>query len=363
MIPSIDFTAFALSLVFLFVLFLTKMLFFSTKKNPSIAFSRTAQLSISTWRTRLVHYPNRLHFLGFAFLLFAFIDPHVLIPFEESSNGGSSSTVPTEGIAIYLVLDQSGSMSQPAERGSKQTKISLLKNVTKDFILKHPSDLIGIVSFARIPQVLVPLTLDQNTLIDELNRLQVVKNEEEDGTGIGYAIYKTARLIAATKYFAEGLEKGKKVPYTIKNAVMIVVTDGFQDPNRLDQGNRLRTIELEEASAYAASQGIRLYVINVDASFSSPQFAPHRRQLEAITRSTGGEFDLATDAGELEKFYAKIDRLEKGMIQREVSPSTSKTDNNASFSRFSFYPFFLAIGLIAVLSALCLETFVIKTIP
>lgn len=338
-------------------------------QHPSLGFSRLSDLKLSSWRSRLAAYPNKLHAAALFSFMIAFIDPHLLFlkePFSHTQNQPLRE-LPTEGIAIYLALDQSGSMSESVNTtGSEgQTvlvpKIDLLKQVTKEFILENSSDLIGLVSFARVPKILVPLTLDQDALIKQLDKIQVVKDPQNDGTAMGYAIFKTANLIAATKHFMQDLRQGGNPPFTIKSSVIIVVTDGFQDPSRLDQGNRLRTLELDDAAAYVKSQGIHLYVVDIDPALATSEYAPQRRQLQKITALTGGKYYLVNDNQDLQDIYKDINRLEKGTIYQEARLQSLHAQ--AQYSRFSLYPFFIFLGLGCLLSALLLESYILKEVP
>lgn len=339
------------------------------EQQPSLGFSRLSDLKFSSWRSRLTSFPKRLHTAALLAFMVAFIDPHFLFMKEPLSHQHNQPAreLPTEGIAIYLALDRSGSMAQPVKiTGSLgQTvsvpKIDLLKQVTKEFILENPSDLIGLASFARIPKILVPLTLDQETLIRQLDKIQVVKDPQDDGTAIGYAIFKTANLIAATKHFMQDLRQGGNPPFTIKSAVIIVVTDGFQDPSRLDQGNRLRTLELDDAAAYVKSQGIRLYVVDIDPALATSEYAPQRRQLQKITAQTGGKYYLVDDNQDLQAIYTDINQLEKGAIYQEARQQSLQSQTQ--YSRFSLYPFFIFLGLGCLLAALLLESYVLKEVP
>lgn len=334
---------------------------------PSLSFSQVNKLHFSSWKSQWIAYLPFLQYAALLFFLLAFIDPHIEGSRAPSSTETSTTSQqwPTEGIAIYLDLDQSGSMSETVTatnaEGVKQTvqKMTLLKQVTTQFIKDHPSDLMGLVSFARIPKVLVPLTLDREALLNQLNQLQVVKKSEQDGTGIGYAIYKTAQLITATRHFSQEANLQQKPPYTIKSAVIIVVTDGFQDPNRLDQGNKLRTMELDDAAAFAKQQGIHLYVINIDPNFSSAQFTPHRRQLKAITEMTGGKFFLVGESQSLQEIYQSINELEKSKILRKVVPEGRQD----VYRRFSFYPFLIMLGLACLISSLLLDFYLLRRVP
>ena len=230
-------------------------------------------------------------------------------------------------------------------------KIDLLKKVTQEFILNRPSDLIGIVAFARIPRVLAPLTLNREVLLDQLNHVQVVSTQDEDGTGIGYAIYKIAHLIEATRHFAESNKDQHQSPYDIKSALIMVVTDGLQDPNLLDKGNRLRTIELDEVSSYLKQNNIKLYIVNIDPAINTEEFAPNRRQLKRVTTETGGDFFVVNDQENLQNIYTKIDRLEKGTI---LSPVIQQKDLPHRY--LSLYPLLIALGLVCLLLGFILDT-------
>ena len=75
-----------------------------------------------------------------------------------------------------------------------------------------------------------------------------------------------------------------------------MVTDGLQYPNPFDKGNRLRNIDLEEASAYAKDKGVKVYIVNVDPSLATdPELEPQRNQMKRITEATGGQLFLTTN--------------------------------------------------------------------
>lgn len=353
---TIDKEATGLALLLLLLFFLWR------KKRPSfpsssLAFSVVKNFPLSSWRTRLFSYPPFFYLAGFFFFLFSFIDPHFLSPFPTSSQ-----QMPTEGLALYFILDRSGSMAESVSmvdaegKMKSKSKIDWLKEVTERFIHDHPSDLIGLIAFARTPQVIVPLTLDQQTLFGYLKNLAVVNKPEEEGSAIGYAISKTAHVIATTRHFAEEHNRQATPPYTIQSSAMIVVTDGFQNPSRLDQGNRLRTMGLEEAAQVAKEQGVHLYIINVDPAFGLPQYAPHRHQMQQIAQLTGGEFYLVNANQDLSAIYSKINALEKGKI---FHPKAAKE----TYRRFSLYPFFIIFGLGCLVVGWILDLWILKVVP
>ncbi len=325
--------------------------------TPSLFFSRVRDLQFFSPLSYYAFLPSFLHRLAFCCLSIAFIDPHVLFPISSIKQEGSEQEIAKEGVAIYLVLDQSGSMAKSIVLDGKSIpKIELLKKMTREFIDNDSSDLMGLVEFARIPRVLVPLTLDRESLTRELEQLHVVQQPEDDGTAMGYAIYKTARLLAATKHFAQERIPDYPSPYEIKSAIIVVVTDGFQDPSHLDRGNILRTMELDDAAAYAKKEGIRLYVINIDPSLSTPAYAPQRRQLQNTTEMTGGQFYIVNAPQDLRELYNTIAHLEKGSAKLRVT-------DTGNFERFSLYPFFTLLGWLALFFALISDFFIFKVIP
>ncbi|MDP1879619.1 MAG: VWA domain-containing protein [Parachlamydiaceae bacterium] len=356
---DLDYSVLFLLVIFFLLIFFLKTKFFSNLNPPSLSFSKISPLKFSTWRIKCFSYSSYLHYFALTCLSIALINPKIISEKSPSIiQKESIRQLPKEGIAIYLVLDQSGSMSRTMADDENLKKIEFLKQVTKQFIVDHPNDLMGLIAFARIPRVLVPLTLDQKTLLKKLDDLQVVSKPEDDGTAIGYGIYKTANLMAATRYFSEEVKNQETLSFTIKSSVMIVVSDGFQDPNRLDYGNRLRTIELDEAAEFAKKENIHLYMINIDPSFASDSYAPHRRQLERITRETGGQFYLIKNPKDLKNIYQSIHKLEKGVISQDVlSPQSTST------TIYYFYPYLIFLGLIGLLTALILETWILKTVP
>jgi Ca-activated chloride channel family protein len=326
---------------------------------PSMALPTIESFSFTGKKSLFLSVFKKLHIFAFVCLAIAFIDPRVLL--SSAVQKPISVSIPKEGLAIYLLVDQSGSMGEPIvisganQRATSILKINFLKEIASKIVSTHPNDIMGLVSFARIPKVVVPLTLDHSMLLHQLEQIKVINQPENDGTAIGYAIFKTIHLIEATRHFSEKNQEEGSI-YQIKDAAIIVITDGFQDPNRLDQGNRLRTIELEEASAYAKTQNIHLYMIAIDPIFSSSQYLPHLRQLHAITNATNGKFLLVTDLEQLHELSTQLNKLQKTIFKQPSSEvEIQKT--------YALYPFFILLGLCSLGSFLLIESFIFKQVP
>lgn len=341
------------------------------KKNfahPALYFSDIKSLGLETnlWRPSL---PRQLALLSLASFLLAFMDPHLFI--DRKDNRPQELSHPAQGLAIYLVLDQSGSMAEDVltARGIVK-KVDLLKLVTRQFIegdpqtglSGRPSDLIGLIAFARGAHVLSPLTLDHDAILSQLSKFAPIGDTDQDGTSIGYAIFKTASMIAATKHYAQELiEKGEPA-YTIKNTVMILITDGMQDPNPLDKGKRLRNMDIPEAAAYAKEQGIRLYIVNVEPKMAMEEYEPNRHIMQRAAELTGGKFFMVDHQTHLEKIYRDIDALEKSTLP-ENQAILNKNQRPDLYRRLSFYPYLIALGLLSLLFSIILDTTILRRIP
>jgi Ca-activated chloride channel family protein len=364
---AIDRTALALvlGLICLLVLFWQRA---RRYPQPALRYSilRTLKPLNRSLKARLAILPDFLAYGALLLFLLAFIDPHLYRPRSEASR---SLAEKGEGIAIYLVLDQSESMEIPVTvthpDGTKEevSKIDLLKRVSKDFVRGRPQDLIGLVAFARGAQVLSPLTLDHRAILNLLDRLDIMRLKDQSGTAIGYATFKTANLIAATRQYAqEGVDQSKP-PYEIKSAVMILVTDGFQAASPLDTGKRLRTLTIPEAADYANSQGIKLYIINLEPKFAEEEFVPQRNQMQRAAERTGGRFYLVNRSNSLADIYAQIDQLEKGHIEPPEGLQPPPDQLPHLYQRVSLFPYLIGVGMLLLLSAVVLESTVLRRVP
>jgi Ca-activated chloride channel family protein len=249
------------------------------------------------------------------------------------------------------------------------SKIAMLREVTQEFVKNRPNDMIGIIGFSRGAQVLDPLTLDHQAILDQLSKLDIQRAKDQEGTSIGYAIYKTANLIAATRHYAEDLHAEGLPAYSIKSSIMILITDGVPEPNPLDKGKRLRNMGVPEAAAYAKQEGIRLYIINVDPGFIAPEFEPFRVQMKAATESTGGRFFIMSGGTNLSQIYQDIDKLEKSKLpgQPEIlnwlHQNVPKDKLPNLYQRISLYPWLIFLGLCSLLIYLLLETIWMRKVP
>lgn len=336
-------------------------------KKPSLLFPDLKLMpshEIQSFKKKYSNLPNLCLWISFSLFAIAFVDPHYFV----LKNGITSpeNNPPEQGIAIYLIADESGSMMEEVSakglrnRNAKIAKIDLLKQVTAPFIESRKNDLIGLIAFARTADVRTPLTLEHQDVIKEISLLQPSIDESEGGTAMGYAVYKTVNLILATKHFANDLIKQGKPAYDIENAIIVLVTDGVQNVNPADVNDPFRSMDISEAAIFAKKNDVRLYIINVDPSILTSKFTPERNLINKVTALTGGHFYIVDNSNSLAEVYADINKIEKSEIQ---DLNLSKDKLPAIYQRVSFYPFFIAIGMAFLLLSLIFETTYFKRVP
>lgn len=243
-------------------------------------------------------------------------------------SGNEERELTSEGVDIVLAVDRSGSMQfDDLERG--KSRLEVVKQVVADFAEKRMSgsggtrDNVGLVTFARYPELLCPPTLDINALTGFLKTVDLVRIEAEDGTAIGAGLAKAVAVLQGSK---------------AKSKVVVLLTDGQ---------NNVSDIAPAEAAKLAASEGVRVYTVMagryVQDFFNrlvEMESELDSSDLENIAAATHGRFFRAKDKQALEQVYAEIDRLEKTAYHEKRYVET-----------FDLYPWLLAPGLLLYLLA------------
>ncbi len=231
----------------------------------------------------------------------------------------------TEGVAIELIVDRSGSMRAMDFQieGRPANRLQAVKQVVREFVSGgsilpgRPDDLIGLIAFARFADSLCPLTLDQDHLINAVDQTQFVTEREEDGTAIGDAL-----ALGVERLQSLG-QRSDLQANAIKSKVIILLTDGESNVGDIDPLT---------AARMAATYGIKVYTIGAgtdNATAPVPVQDPFGNTfyrnvpvsidedtLREIAKITGGEYFRATDTGSLEQIYARIDELERTDIEQ-----------------------------------------------
>jgi Ca-activated chloride channel family protein len=252
----------------------------------------------------------KLRWLALALFILALARPQL---------GEGETQVTASGIDIVVAIDLSSSMnSEDFElKGKRVNRLAIAKDVLDQFILKRPSDRIGLVAFARDPYIAAPLTLDHDFLRQNLERLEIA-TRDKDGTAIGSA------LTAALNRLRDIKSKSK---------IVILMTDG--------QNNAGKVPPLTAAEV-AQTLGVKVYTIGVGTRgmapmpyidpFGQKRYAPQpvdidETTLQEISSRTHGNYYRADKTEALRSIYNEIDRLEKTEVQvkkyqryREVFP-------------------------------------------
>lgn len=308
----------------LLALSIIPLLLFLRRRNEcglALGFSDLSLLPEShSLRSRLPQLPLALRLLALALVILALARPQAgLEKIEDIS----------KGVAIEMVVNRSGSMGSEMEfDGQAMTRLDVVKRVFAEFVrgnrrdLKgRPTDLIGLVTFARYADTVCPLTLAHGALAGFLDTIHLVPQKSpENRTAIGDAIaLAAARLRTAEETLArQGDGEARKAKgYQIKSKIIILLTDGQSNAGRHPP---------EEAAALAKRWGIKIYAIGVGGddvvkvqTFLGPRMVRtgegvNRQMLANLAESTGGLFRMADDAQALRGVYQEIDRLEKSEI-------------------------------------------------
>jgi Ca-activated chloride channel family protein len=226
------------------------------------------------------------------------------------------SRIETEGIAIAMIVDASGSMAETDFEWQGQ-RISRLEAVKRAFGLfvaggegpdgshldGRPNDLIGVVTFATRPETTCPLTLSHSVLLHMLEGEQPRSVPTESETNIGDAL-------------AWGLQTLESAG--ARRKIVILLSDG-------EHNVPPPALKPRQAAQLAANLRIPIYVIDAGGDNGGAQEPDKKKPpadqmtgpatLRVIAQLTGGRYFPARDAQSLLHVCSDIDRLERQEIQ------------------------------------------------
>lgn len=258
--------------------------------------------------------------------------------------GKEETRIRTEGIAISMAIDRSGSMQalDCEVDGRMMDRLTAIKRVFRGFVRGdddglpgRPDDLIGLVAFGGYADSKCPLTLDHGALLEILDDLDIPftsrDNEKKwpvfDGRRIRTRGDQAEMATAIGEAIAVATDRLKEVE--AKSRVMIVLTDGSETvAGRADPDAPFP----REAAKVAASLGIKIYTIGFGSegqeiaiavadgfggvrprplARSQPGFAVDADLLREVAEIGNGRFFRATSTEALREVYREIDQLEK----------------------------------------------------
>ncbi len=340
----------------------------ANKKLPTMPISRMGPFfQKKTLRMYLAGATNWFFWAAIVLLAVAFCNPRKVD--EIAQYELTKSELPRSGIAIYFLLDESGSMSEKVQtvddhgRRIEIPKIELAKQSILEFVnggLNLPGrrdDLVGLMAFARVPEVLSPLTLNRQEIASKLKGVQPIQEDDRNGTAIGYAIFKAVNIIVATKYFAERQEEAHKGVYTIANQAIIIITDGLQSPHPDDKQNPFRFMPPDEAIKYAIDNGVRVFYVGIDPVLAKSDYADDISKMKKAMQGTGGELFLASAHAPIEDILSQIDKMEKSELPKELLVSKKPV------REVSLVALFITLAMCALGGGVLLETVLARRAP
>ncbi|MFO0949306.1 MAG: VWA domain-containing protein [Planctomycetota bacterium] len=255
----------------------------------------------------------------------------LILALARPQEGEEESRIQSQGIAIEMCLDRSGSMRGLDFQidGRNVTRLEAVKQVFQDFVAGkdglsgRPDDLIGLIAFGGFADNLCPLTLDHVALVEMTKKVEIAEPIiNSRGEIINQAIFEEEQQTAIGDAVAAGVDRLKQTK--AKSKVLILLSDGE---------NTAGILTPEEAAEIAKAHGIKIYSIGVGTSGQVPvkvtdPFGRQRIQyqqmeldeatLKMLADKTGGQYFHAGDTEALKEVYAAIDELEKTEVDSQV---------------------------------------------
>jgi Ca-activated chloride channel family protein len=273
-----------------------------------------------------------------------------------------TTRIPARSLAVMMVLDVSGSMAEPygeaeepphpqplslkGERGEQRlhakgergetprvspfTRLDAAKRAFRLFVVGgeagltgRPDDLIGLVTFAALPENIVPPTLSHSTLLRFLEEAEPIGRSPDSDTNIGDAMSKGVDLLERVKP---------------EERVMILLSDGEHNVRPEVVKDALKP---QEAAQIAAGRRIRVHTIYVGPK-SETEPTEGEKALREVAALTGGRSFQAHDIQGLVEVCNQIDQLERTRIE--------------SFQYYRYFEVFPWLGLACLVLLLGLRT-------
>ena len=217
-----------------------------------------------------------------------------------------ASPIETEGIALGLVLDISGSMATEdlTWAGQPVSRLDAVRNVFHLLVAGgkspdglvfpgRPSDRIALVTFAFRPETACPLTSDHAALLSILDRQKAKTLISEATTNPGDALAWTLELLRKSR---------------VRNKAIVFVTDGESNVGP-------PALTPLQAGQLAAALGIPIHTVAaLSVADASGDAESAHRSLANLAKLTGGQYLKAGDGGGLDKAMHELDRLERDRL-------------------------------------------------
>lgn len=289
----------------------------------------------------------------------------LIVAVARPQSADEKTRIRTEGIAIQMCIDRSGSMQAMdfSIDEKRVNRLTAVKKVLREFVAGtdqftgRPNDLVGLIAFGGFATALCPPTLDHSAVLSVLETVEIPATiRDENGRVINEQLLREEQATAIGDALALAVERVKSIDATSR--IVVLLSDGE---------NTAGVIQPDDAMAAAEQFGIKVYTIGIGSDGMAPfpavdvfgdtvlRLQPVRldeKTLKRIASETGGKYFNAKDIDALQNVYAEIDQLERTEIEGTVY---------RNYKELYWWPLLVAVLLWGI-SILLSETW-LKTIP
>ena len=255
----------------------------------------------------------------------------IVVGIARPQFGREEFRVRTEGIAIEMCIDRSGSMQAmdfPVD-GERVSRLDAVKHVFRQFVSGEGDfdgrrdDIIGVVAFGGFADAKCPPTLDHQALLEILQTVKIPEAMyDRQGRVINERLLQEEQATAIGDAVAVAVDRLRSVE--AKSKVILLLSDGE---------NTAGVNSPVDAAEAAKAFGIRIYTIGVGSNGTAPfpsvdvfgrrVLTPQPVRLDEATLRelasiTDGRYFNAQDTTALADVYEQIDQLEKTETEGQV---------------------------------------------
>ncbi len=188
---------------------------------------------------------------------------------------------------LLLLVDLSGSMQHEDfvnAAGEKVDRLTAVKEVLGDFLVRREGDRVGLVVFGDAPYLQAPFSIDlglSRRLLDECTiGMAGPRTALGDAIGLGVNLFDESNAPAKT---------------------IIALTDGNDTKSQVPP---------VEAARVAAQRDIRIHTVAIGDPTTVGEEKLDEEALREVAAETGGSYYFAADRKRLDGIYAELDRIE-----------------------------------------------------
>lgn len=309
-----------------------------------------------TWAMRVKRWLPWVRLVGLVLVVLALARPQA---------GREEFRLRTEGLAIEMCIDRSGSMQALDFEmdGQRVDRLAMVKRVFRDFVegrgglRGRPDDLVGVVAFGGFAEAKCPLTLDHGALIEVLQAVQLPQPvRDADGRVINERLLNEDQATAIGDAVTLAVDRLKDCK--AKSRIVILLSDGEQNAG----------IASPDEGAQAAKKfGIKVYTIGIGTTGTAPFPATDgfgrrvmvaqrvrldEKTLRSIAEISGARYYNAQDSQSLHEIYKEIDQLERTPSEGQLYTEYRE-----------LYPYLLFPGFILLLLEVVLTCTRFRSLP